>query len=129
MKKGLEKVFKNTLCRPWAVLGRFSGPPPKTARLLMLPIHSARRFSTRHNFFDITPNQVIQKPKLIYSTSSTTFMKNLKTQLQPQSNAKHPQVRITILGPSKMHNSFNSKPNEAIQVPKFIYLTRATIIF
>ena len=26
-----------------------------------------------------------------------------------------------------MHNSFNSKPNEVIQVPKFIYSMRATI--
>ena len=88
---------------------------------------SAHQFSTRHNFFDITPNQVIQMAKLIYSTSSTTFMENSKPNSgqNPAKNTK--QVPNHNFGPSKVHNSFNSKPNQVIQVPKFIYSTRATI--
>ena len=85
MKNDEEKCRKSalyTFCRHWAVTRAVVWPPTSTARLLLFLRHSARRFSTRHNFSDITPIQVIQKPKLIYSTSSTTFTKNLK----PNSN-------------------------------------------
>ena len=129
MKKSVEKVLYTLSADIGRSPGRFWWTAHSTAHDLLLPRHPARQFSTRHNFFDITPNQVIQKPKLIYSTSSTTSMKNSKPNSghNPAQNTK--QIANHDFRLSKVYNSFNSKPNEAIQVPKFIYSTRPTIIF
>ena len=57
---------------------------------------SAHQFSTRHNFFDTTPNQVSQMAKLIYSTSSTNFMRT-QNQIPAKTRRKTPnKFRTTI---------------------------------